>query len=757
MGLHEVIVRVTAANGVDTKDYKLNVTKLPSSNNNLSNLEVEGYSISPTFKPNITVYRLTVSNEINTVNIIATPQDANATIVGDGLQSVMVGDNYYTVEVTSENGNTRNYTIIITKDGSSNTNLNSLKVLNGIMNKDYSDNDDQYNVEIEYSEESLDLEIELADDNASYSVSGNSNLPVGTSDVYVNVTAEDGTVRMITLHVTRKEVVSALLKQLDIVNYELSPEFNRYVTNYRLTIDNEVNALNMTVVTLDPEATYEINGNRDLVVGDNTITIVVTASDNVTTETYTLNVTKQAFANTYLDYLYTSEGDVIPTFVKTTMKYSIDVPYDTTKIELFGEAVDKSAKVNITINDETTEAIKDSVTNKYNGELGKFDLNTGENKFIITITSTSGVKRTYYLTVNRAKDSNNYLSSLTAKIGGTVYNFTPDFTKTFTGPYTLNVSKTVMSVNILATAESDKSRIMGTGIKTLKGGANNYSIVVTSEDGVVRTYEVVINKEADSNRQLIELIPSSGTLSPDFNYDVDDKDDDVDMTDRTYTLNLDSSVAYLSFDVVTEEATSSVSGHERMLVPDGESERRIVVTAENNTSKTYLIKVKKERTDDAKLSNLYVTGYNFIDEDKNVVTFDPDVHEYYISVPNSKSVLLRDEVIATANDKNATINKAANLNLSTANENIYIVKVTAPDGFTTEEYKIYITRELNNVSTLNSLVVNTGYLTKSFNPTITDYIWMISKKAVLNESSTTVTLTDPNASVIKHCVHLLSY
>ena len=49
-----------------------------------------------------------------------------------------------------------------------------------------------------------------------------------------------------------------------------------------------------------------------------------------------------------------------------------------------------------------------------------------------------------------------------------------------------------MSVNILAEAESENSKITGTGLKTLKGGANNYSIVVTSEDGVEKTYKVVI-------------------------------------------------------------------------------------------------------------------------------------------------------------------------------------------------------------------------------------------------------------------------
>ncbi len=749
VGDYTVKIKVTAANKVNTKEYKLNVNKLPSNNNNLKRLEVEGYAINPTFSANTTVYNLTVDNSVNTINIIAESYDRNATITGDGLQNLETGINYFTVEVASESGKIKTYTIVVTKAGSSNNNVEELEVLNGVMTPSYTNDNPNYNVEIPYEEDSLDLKVKLSDEKATYNVVGNENLQVGQNLVKVLVTAENGSIKTINLNVTRKEIVSALLKNIKIKNYEISPEFNSYVFNYNVTIDNEINTLIFdNITTLDPSATYIVRGNESLVVGNNIVEIEVTSSNKVDTQTYTINVNKQAYSNTYLDYLYTSNGDVIPTFNKEVLDYSIDVDYAIEEIELYAETIDKSAKVETLYNGVTREALKDEQTHKYNGELGKFNLNTGENKVTIIVTSTSGIKRKYYVTINRAKNNNNYLSSLSAKIGANSVSISPEFNKTVE-QYTINVPIGTKSINLSATAESASSTISGEGIHSLVAGENIFKIIVTGENGATREYTVTVNRPKNNNRQLIEIIPSSGVLIPDFNYDIDDKNDDIDLSDRTYTLNLDSSVAYLSFDVELEDANATATGYERQLVSDGLSTREITVTAEDGSAKKYVININKERTDNAKLSNLYVVGYNFVDENNDPVSFDPDVHEYRINVENAKKILMKDEVIATTDDPNAKITKDTNLTLSSSNENIYIVRVTAPDGFTKEEYKIIITRAKNNIALLNNLEVNVGYLTSVFNPNVKEYTWMVPKNTILNESSVSAVAQDPNANIIK--------
>ena len=450
VGNYQVKIKTTAANGINKKEYKLNVNKLPSNNNNLISLSVEGHAISPTFSPVVTVYTLTVENSVNTINIIANSYDKNATIIGDGIQNVEVGVNYFTVEVTSESGKVKTYTIVVTKRGSDNNNLESLEVLNGTISPTYTNDNQTYSVNIPYEEESLDLRVVLSDEKASYIVVGNENLQVGQNLVKVLVTAEDGSIKTINLNVNRHEIVSPLLKNLKIKNYEISPNFNSYVFNYNVTVDNEINKLVFDeITTLDPSATYVIRNNENLSVGNNIIEIEVTSSNNIDKQIYTLNVNKQAYSNTYLDYLYTSKGDVNPTFDKTLMEYSIDVDYLSDEIELFAETIDKSAKVETIYNGVTREAVKDSETHKYNGELGKFNLQTGENKVTIKVTSTSGITRYYYVTINRAKNNNNYLSSLNAKIGATNIDISPEFNKATTS-YTTNVPTGTKSINISA-------------------------------------------------------------------------------------------------------------------------------------------------------------------------------------------------------------------------------------------------------------------------------------------------------------------
>ena len=740
---YEVKIVVTAENGTDQSEYTLNVNKLPSNNNNLARLEVEGYSITPEFKPNITVYNLDVENNINSINIIAEASDSTATIEGDGMHTVSVGENYFTVEVKSQSGNIKTYTIIVNKTGSSNTDVTNLEVLNGIMTPTFdNEGNDIYNVEVEYSEESLDLNIVLASEKSTYEVVGN-NLQVGSNIVKVLVHAENNTTREITLNVTRKNIVSALLKNIKVKDYELSPTFNTYVNSYDILVDNETESLVFTEIeTLDPNATYVVKNNSDFVVGNNEVEIEVTSSNGHTKETYVLNVNRQAYSNTYLDYLYTNLGDVTPTFLKTTMEYNIEVDYENDSIELFAESVDKSVKVETIYNGVTREAVKENGV--YNSELGTFDLVTGENKVAIVVTSQSGIKRTYYLTILRKADDNNFLASLSAKVGATSKTLTPEFDKMETN-YTVNVEEGTSAINIQGVAESPLATVSGNGVYSLKGGENNIEITVTGENGVTRIYTLKVIKPASDNNHLIELIPSIGELTPEFSYDVDPST----AEDRTYTLNLDSSAAYLSFEAITEDDNATVSGLDRRLVPDGKSTREIIVTAEDGTTRTYIININKERSDDASLTNLYVQGYDFIDENNNVVSFDKDVYDYYISVPNNKIMLLQSEVVATATDSNSVITKAANLTLQTKTDNIYTVLVTAPDGFTKQTYRIHIKRELNNVASLNSLTVNKGYLTSVFNPNVKEYTWMVYKNAVLNENDVIAVASDPNASIYK--------
>lgn len=704
---YQVIIRVTAADKKAKKDYVINVTKNPSKNNNLASLSVLGYDLTPEFNKGTTLYTVTVPNDINSVMIEAVPEDETATVFGDGAKILTVGLNQLIVEVTSESGSKKAYTILLTKEESENNNLSNLIVHNGVMSPEFNTHISNYDVEVEYEEEELDLTVILEDDKATYEVLNN-HLDVGENVVEIVVKAEDGSTNTITLNVTRKGISSALLEDLKAKNYPF--DFNSYVNHYDLLINYETDELDLTIIPKDKNATIEVHGNADLSVGENVITIEVTASDGTTKETYTLNVTKQKYATTFLDYLYTSEGDVTPDFEKKTLEYSIDVANSVKKIELFGEASDKSATVT---------------------GLGEHNLVVGENKLKVTVTAKNGVTRTYYITVNRAFSDANSLESLTVRTGATIYDLVPEFDPS---ELEYNVTVPIGTLNVVIDATANAPAVVsGTGEKDLHAGMNDFEVVVTSEAGEQKTILIHINREASDNNHLISLIPSIGVLDPEFSYE-----------ETNYSLALDSSASVLSFEVITEDENAIVSGTDAMVVPDGVSIREIVIQAEDGSTRTITITVSKEREDNAKLASLSVKDYPFD------IPFDPSVFEYRITVPNEKKVLLDTEVIATTEDENAKILKSGNLSLLTGQDNEYLVTVTAPDGFTKQTYKIIITRELGNNMLLESLIVKKGVLSPIFDPETKEYTWTLPKGTTKVTSDDVIaTAQDVNAKLEK--------
>lgn len=716
VGNYDVVIKVTAQDEETTKEYTLHVDKKASYNNNLDSLEVVGYKITPDFNSNTTLYTLTVPNDVNSVLINATSADSNATISGDGNQMLSVGVNNLVVEVTSEAGTKKAYTISITKEGSNNTNLKDLIVNNGVKTPDYSDSVNEYNVTIPYEEKSVDLTVQLAHDAAYYVVSGNNNLQVGLNKVLLIVTAEDGTTRTITLNVTREEIVTALLEDIQFTNYKLNETFNSNNFNYTLTVNNETDtleSLGVLPIPLDKKATYEVKGNSTITSGTgNIIEIEVTSSDKVTKEIYTINVERLAPANNYLDYLYTDKGDLTPTFKKDKMIYSIDVPNDVTTIELIGEVQDKTSNVI---------------------GLGTKVLSTGTNEFEVVVTSNNGIKRIYYVNVNRAASNDNYLLTLKVSNGQDIYTLNPTFDKD-TLEYTVDVPVGLPKVELSGTI-SENATVTGLGSVTLHGGENEVEIVITSESGALRTYKVVINRPKSDNAMLIDLVPSVGALTPGFTYN-----------GTEYTLYLDSAASTLGFSYSKEDIGSTVTGTDTQLVPDGTTTREIVVTAEDGvTTRTYTVTVVKERSDNANLASLEVKDYPFSVGE----TFDKDTLEYHIHVPNSKKTLDSSDIIATTEDKNARITMAESLPLSTKYETAYIVTVTAPDKFTTKNYKILVTRDKGSESKALNIEVNQGRLTSIFTENTYEYEWKIPKELEsVTSDMVSVTLKDPNATVI---------
>jgi len=106
------------------------------------------------------------------------------------------------------------------------------------------------------------------------------------------------------------------LSSLSITGATLDPVFNSSVTSYAVTMPQSISGTDVSATASDSSATVSINSGASasvpLAVGDNTITIVVTAEDRIATRTYSVVVTRLNFAQEA--YIKASNSGVDDTF-----------------------------------------------------------------------------------------------------------------------------------------------------------------------------------------------------------------------------------------------------------------------------------------------------------------------------------------------------------------------------------------------------------------------------------------------------------
>ena len=90
----------------------IEINKTYSKNNNLSNLSVEGYDLTPSFDKDTLEYTVTLESGTEKINVSAEVEDKTASVKGTGEVSVSEGINTLEIKVTAENGNEKTYRIL---------------------------------------------------------------------------------------------------------------------------------------------------------------------------------------------------------------------------------------------------------------------------------------------------------------------------------------------------------------------------------------------------------------------------------------------------------------------------------------------------------------------------------------------------------------------------------------------------------------------------------------------------------------------
>lgn len=113
-GVNTVEITVTAEDGT-ARTYTINVTKGNFSNIGLSELSVDGYTLTPEFSSDVFEYTLEINDlSITSLNVNAVADQENATVEVVGNTDLKPGENIITILVKSEDGEeTSTYQIVV--------------------------------------------------------------------------------------------------------------------------------------------------------------------------------------------------------------------------------------------------------------------------------------------------------------------------------------------------------------------------------------------------------------------------------------------------------------------------------------------------------------------------------------------------------------------------------------------------------------------------------------------------------------------
>ena len=162
------------------------------------------------------------------------------------------------------------------------------------------------------------------------------------------------------------------LKELAIAEGASTPEFNKDVKEYVLTVPNEITSVNVTATPTDSKAKATIEGNTELKEGENTVTVTVTAENGDKTN-YIIKVTRSR-AKLSLQSLvikYENENkELIEIPLSPEFKFDV-TEYSLQELQYWVKSLNIDAKANL---EGATIDIK-----------GADNLQTGENTITITL------------------------------------------------------------------------------------------------------------------------------------------------------------------------------------------------------------------------------------------------------------------------------------------------------------------------------------------------------------------------------------
>ncbi|MCY9660988.1 cadherin-like beta sandwich domain-containing protein [Paenibacillus chondroitinus] len=213
-----VIKVVVTAQDSTTKTYTVTVTRVGSSDANLSGLSLSSGLLSPVFASGTTNYSATVPNDVSVTTVTYHPADSHATAAlrlngasANNPVNLTVGSNIISVVVTAQDGTTKSYSVTVTRAGSNNAVLSSLNLSGITLDQPVTGNVYAYTATVPYDVSVTTATYATTESHATVALSLNGapvinpiSLQMGSNIISFAVTAQDGTVQTYTVNVTRE-------------------------------------------------------------------------------------------------------------------------------------------------------------------------------------------------------------------------------------------------------------------------------------------------------------------------------------------------------------------------------------------------------------------------------------------------------------------------------------------------------------------------------------------------------------------------
>ncbi|MGN1271266.1 MAG: cadherin-like beta sandwich domain-containing protein [Clostridia bacterium] len=189
------VPETTSRPSYESQNNSNSSNKTKSENANLKSLVLEGTDLAPEFKATTLEYTAIVGLDVENIKVTAEAEDSEATVTVKGNKDLEEGENTITIIVEAEAGNTKTYTVKVTKtlnEEAMNTRLKSLIVQGFNIYPSFQNNIYNYNLNINEKISQLEISAETENEKATFVIEGNENLEEGDNLIKIIVTAEDG-------------------------------------------------------------------------------------------------------------------------------------------------------------------------------------------------------------------------------------------------------------------------------------------------------------------------------------------------------------------------------------------------------------------------------------------------------------------------------------------------------------------------------------------------------------------------------------